>query len=213
MSIAVKEFDISCTFIEPLLGTVPKNADIYRDFVRKRAAEAGVPLEDTEDEAVTVESVADKGWTGFHMKDGQPLLYNYVIRGFFKAACGALRRASGTRSAKLTSYKKVIDGAVFVLPRRIPIILPDGAALGVLERPLRAQTAKGERVALSKSDTAPEGSRIEFIVAILAGDGGRGVVSEAALREWLDYGKLQGLGQWRSGGFGAFTYTMAPIKS
>jgi len=29
---------------------------------------------------------------------------------------------------------------------------------------------------------------------------------ETALREWLDYGKLKGFGQWRNSGKGRFSY-------
>jgi hypothetical protein len=31
-------------------------------------------------------------------------------------------------------------------------------------------------------------------------------VTKAVLKEWLDYGALRGLGQWRNAGYGAFTY-------
>ena len=34
-----------------------------------------------------------------------------------------------------------------------------------------------------------------------------GVPREAVI-EWLDYGKRRGLGQWRNGGWGAFTYEL-----
>lgn len=29
---------------------------------------------------------------------------------------------------------------------------------------------------------------------------------EAVVREWLDYGQLRGIGQWRNSGKGRFTY-------
>lgn len=55
---------------------------------------------------------------------------------------------------------------------------------------------------LARSDTCPSGTTLEFTVMVL------GQVSEALLIEWLDYGALLGLGQWRSGGWGVFTYQM-----
>lgn len=74
--------------------------------------------------------------------------------------------------------------------------------VGICERPLRAQTAQGERIALARSDTCPPGTVIEFDLVILGG------VSEALLREWLDYGALRGLGQWRNSGKGRFSHEL-----
>jgi len=199
----MNKYQITLTLTEPILGTVPKNRTIYAAHIQSRAADLGD--EQAAEELGTVEHMEEKGWSGFHMKDGQPILYDYVIKGFFKDACGMLRRASNTKSSKVSAYKKVIDGLVFVSPRQIPFVLPAGEGLGVLERPLRAQTAQGERVALARSDTCPAGTQITFIVSIL------GSVSQALLKEWLDYGELRGLGQWRNAGYGAFVYEMVKL--
>jgi len=195
----MEKYKVKLTFTEPILGTIPKDPEIYAGYIATKAA---LTDEQVAEELATVEKVEEKGWTGFHMLDGKPVLYDYVLKGFFKGACGALRRVSDTRSYKIKAYKKIIDGLVFITPRRIPLILPEGEELGVLERPLRAQTAQGERVTLARSDTCPVGTTLEFTVTIL------GQVSEALLREWLDYGALLGLGQWRSAGWGRFEYTM-----
>lgn len=191
------KYKVKLTFVEPLLGTVTKDPDIYAAYIASKAA---LTDEELAEELATVEKVEEKGWTGFHLLDGKPILYNYVIKGFFKDACGMLRRASGTKSSKVRAYKKIIDGLVFVKPRRMPLVL--SGELGVLERPLRAQTAQGERIALARSDTAPPGTTLEFELEIL------GQVSEALLREWLDYGALRGLGQWRNASYGAFEYEL-----
>lgn len=195
-------YTVTFTYTEPLLGTVPKDPEIYATHIQGRAADLGD--EAAAEELATVESTEEKGWTGFHILDGKPILYDYAIKGFFKEACGALRRVPGTKSHNLTAYRKIIDGLVFVTPRQIPLDC-NGTAMGILERPLRAQTAKGERVALARSDTCPLGTTMTFTVTIL------GVVTEAQLREWLDYGALSGMGQWRSGGYGRFTYELVPV--
>lgn len=201
-------YEIELTFKEPMLGTVPKNKDIYRDFV---ASKAPVP-ENGEAEVETVQEAEERGWTGFHaLSDGRPFIYNYMIKGFFKDACSMLSRVSGKKekgkdrvaknnSSRLTAFKKVIDGLVFVEPREIPIEL--NGVLEIIERPLRAQTAQGERVTLCRSDIAPAGSKIVFKVHVL------GEVSKALLVEWLDYGAFRGLGQWRNASYGSFTYTL-----
>ena len=193
-------YKVKLTFTEPILGTVPKDPEIYGKYI---AGIAALTDEQLAEELETVEKVEEKGWTGFHMLNNSPILYDYVLKGFFKSACGALRRVAATKSAKVRAYKKIITGLVFVTPRRIPLTLPSAETLGTCERPLRAQTAQGERVALARSDTCPPGTTLEFTLTVL------GQVKEPLLREWLDYGALLGLGQWRSGGWGRFTYEMA----
>ncbi len=193
----METYKVKLTFIEPLLGTVPMNREIYEEYIATKAASP----EEADQEALTVEEMVEKGTTGFHRTpDGQPILYDYVLKGFFKDACSALRRAKGTRSEKLTNFKKVIDGLVFVRPRQIPITV--AGEMDFCVRPLRAQTAQGERVTLARSEQIPAGSSVEFTVNVL------GVVSEDLLAEWLDYGALRGLGQWRNASYGAFEYTM-----
>jgi hypothetical protein len=193
------KYRVTLTFTEPLLGTAPLNKELYGDYIATKAPEGT----DTGDEIETVEELTEKGTTGFHrLADGTPILYDYVVRGFFKDACGMLARAPESGSAKLRAYRKVIDGLMFVTPRRLPIAL-NGGAIGIMERPLRAQTAQGERVALARSEMVPEGASIAFDVLIL------GQVTAALLREWLEYGALRGLGQWRNASYGRFSYELS----
>lgn len=196
------------TFIESLLGTAPKNEDIYRDFIGSKAPDAAT-LED-EVAALGVDEAAEKGMTVFPRNaDGNPIIWDYQIKGFFKDSCGMLSKLTGkdattgkkktavNESSKLTAYKKIIDGLIFVQPRQIPIIF-DGD-IGICQRPLRAQTMQGERVALAMSEEIPAGASIEFSVKCLSDE------HVAAVREWMEYGELRGLGQWRNSGKGRFT--------
>jgi len=192
----MQTYDVTLKFIEPLLGTIPLNKELYEEWVQTQAADG-----EADDELETVEEMTEKGTTGFHrLEDGTPVLYDYVIKGFFKDACGMLRRVPKSHSSKEKAYKKVVDGLIFVKPRRIPIL--KNGEIGILERPLRAKTAQGERIALSRSESMPVGSSITFQLHVMDG------IREELLREWLDYGALRGLGQWRNGGYGSFTYEM-----
>jgi hypothetical protein len=193
----MNQYKIELTFTEPLLGTVPLNREIYADYIASRID--GI---NAMDEVETIEEATEKGTTGFHRQDGTPAVYDYAVKGMFKDAAGMLRRVPGTASVKLTAYKKIIDGLVFVTPRLIPLTV--AGELGILERPLRAQTAQGERVSLARSEMAPVGSVLAFTVQVLGKD-----VTEETLREWLDYGSLRGMGQWRNGGYGRYSYTLA----
>ena len=188
---------VKLTFTEPILGTSPKNEDIYRDFIGSKAPDAAT-IED-EVAALGVNAVAEKGMTVFpRMEDGTPFCYDYQVKGFFKGACGFLRKVKGTESSKIKAYKKEIDGLIFVQPRHIPIVF-DGE-MGVCQRPLRAQTMQGERVSLAMSEEIPAGASIEFDIVMLSPE------HEAVVREWLDYGKLSGIGQWRNSGKGRFVW-------
>ena len=194
-------YKVKLTFTEPLLGAVAMNKELYGDYIGGKAPN-GAAAEEEFDSVLEME----KGTTGFHRNSaGQPMLYDYVLKGFFKDACGMLRRDSDTGSSKLAAFKKVIDGLVFVSPRRIPITLSGDITFN--ERPLRAQTAQGERVALARSESAPEGSTIEFTVEILGG------VKASLLKEWFDYGKRRGLGQWRNASYGRFTYQIERLTT
>ena len=188
---------IRITFIEPILGTSPANEDLYREFIGSKAPDAG-SIED-EVAALGADAVAEKGMTVFpRTKDGTPYLYDYQIKGFFKDTCGGLRRVEGMVSSKIKAYKKEIDKLIFPEPRRIPIIFT--GEMGECQRPLRAQTAQGERISLAISEEIQEGAQITFSVVGFADS------YDKAVREWLDYGKYSGIGQWRNSGKGRFVW-------
>ena len=131
-------------------------------------------------------------------ENGNPIFWDYQVKGFFKDACGMLRKVSKTKSSGIKAYKKQIDGLIFIQERKIPFVY-DGN-IGNCQRPLRAQTAQGERISLANSETIPAGATLEFTVECLVDS------DMDAVREWLDYGRLRGLGQWRNSGKGRFTW-------
>lgn len=194
------KYKLKIAFTEMLLGTVPLDSTIYREIV----TEAADLTEEAEaEELATLPAETVKGLTGFHrLPDGTPCLYDYIVKGFFKDSCSALRRVKGTQSAKLAAHKKVIDTLVFATPRQIPLQL--SGDVGIMERPLRAQTPLGERVSIARSETIPAGAVIEFELHVL------GVVTPELLTEWLTYGAYRGMGQWRNAGYGTFEYEMTP---
>ena len=192
----MKEIKIRITTVEEMLGTSSANPEIHREFIASNAPDA----ESLEEEvaAVGVDEVFEKGMTVFPRKDGQPIAWDYQWKGFFKDACGMLRKVTGSECGKIKAYKKEIDGLIFVEPRAIPIRF-DGQ-VGICQRPLRGQTAQGERVALASSESIPAGATMELTIRCLLDS------HMDAVKEWLGYGSLRGLGQWRNSGKGRFTY-------
>jgi hypothetical protein len=194
-----KSMKVRITFTESVLGTSPANEDIYRDFVGSKSPDA-TTIED-EVAALGADEVVEKGMTVFpRMEDGTPFFWDYQIKGFFKDSCGGLRKVPKSESSKIKAYKKEIDKLIFPEPRRIPIRV--NGEIGECQRPLRAQTAQGERVSLAISEEIPAGSTIEFSVTMLTAAHYNAVV------EWLDYGKYSGISQWRNSGKGRFTWEL-----
>lgn len=188
---------VTITLIEEMLGTKAANPDVFADYIASKHP-SGTPQKDELDNA---EHREEAGTTVFHRVDGKIGIYDYQIKGFFKDACGAMNRFDKecrNGLEKLTAYKTKIDGCIFVTPRFIPITLPDGAKVGICERPLRADTAQGPRVSLCRSETVPAGSILDVDIAILAKE----LIPYVGL--WFGYGALRGLGQWRNSGKGRF---------
>ena len=185
------------TFTEELLGTASNNPEIHSEFVASKGPDAMTREEEVA--AIGVAEAVEKSMTVFPRNAANlPILFDYQVKGFFKDACGSLRDVPDTKASKIKAYKKKIDGHLFITPRMIPLICP--AEMGECQRPLRAATAQGERVALAHSETAPAGTTIEFEIQCLTKD-----MYDLA-RECLDYGTLRGMGQWRNSGKGRFTW-------
>ena len=194
----MKEIKVKLTFLEEVLGTASADKEIHDKFIAANAPDA--PSRKEEIEALGVEEVIEKSMTVFPRNaEGKPIFWDYQIKGFFKDACGMLRKVPNSASSKIKAYKKEIDGLIFVKEREIPIIF-DGE-IGSCQRPLRAQTQQGERVALANSETVPAGSTIEFTIQLMCD------THEKAVREWLDYGVFRGIGQWRNSGKGKFEWS------
>ena len=195
----MKTIEAKLTFTEEVLGTSPNDEDIYRNFIGSKAPDAQTVEEEVA--AMGADAVAEKGMTVFARdENGTPCLYDYHVKGHFKDACSMLKKATGSLSKDIKAHKKLIDGLVFVNPRLIPLEIPEGKAMGVCQRPLRAQTAQGERVALAMSESVPAGTTCTIEITCLTDDDIKYV------REWLDYGAWRGIGQWRNSGCGRYKW-------
>ena len=160
----MESMKVKLTFTEPILGAASNDPNIHEEFIASKGPDA--KSIDEEIEAIGVEGVIEKGKTVFPRdEDGRPILWDYQIKGFFKDSCGSLRKVPGSQSSKIKAYKKEIDGLIFPQPRKI-VIHFDGE-IGDCQRPLRGQTAQGERVALANSEEIPSGAWIEFEIIML----------------------------------------------
>lgn len=198
----MKILKIKVTTIEEMLGTASANPEIHRDFIASNAPNA--PSMEEEIAAIGPEEVFEKGMTVFPRVDNKPIVWDYQWKGFLKDACGMLRKITGSECSKIKAYKKEIDGLIFIEPRAIPIIFC--GEIGICQRPLRAQTAQGERIALASSESIQAGAQMEFVVKCLCDS------HTKAVKEMMDYGALRGFGQWRNSGKGRFIYEIIEEK-
>ena len=211
----IGEFDyltwkVRLTFVEGLLGTSPDDPEIYGKYIASKAPDPEKGKEETkaktdEEKFLKAFEMETTGMNIFNrLEDGTPFLYDYQIKGFFKDACKACRMMeeapNGRKliSPSIKAYKTRIDDLVFIRERIIPIHL--SGEITYCERPLRASTAQGERIALACSEEAPAGSYIDMTIICSTKQMHKGV------EEWLHYGALKGIGGWRNSGKGRFTW-------
>ena len=192
----MKELKVKITFLQELLGTQTGDKDVYKSFIGSKAPDA-VKLEE-EVANIGVDEVIDKGKTFFPRVNGEPIIYDYQIKGFFKEACKALSKVDGMKSKDLKAYKQQIDLRIFVKDRCNP--LKNFDKVSEFQRPIRCSTPQGERISLAISEMLPIGTTCEFTVQCL-------MDSDVKLvEEWLDYGAFHGFLQFRNGGFGKFKW-------
>ena len=206
---------VRIVFTEPVLGTTPGNPELMRGFTEKRAPlEASVKEEHKlADEMFDPEEETQKLSTLFPRDDTGVFMWDYQIRGSIKETLGLLIEAGDITSPTKWTYKKAVDSYVFVKPRRI--YLKDAAgeiikkATEDLQRPLRADTPRGERICLARSEMLPVGTFIEFKVEAFCGTNSKSkwaTITREKVISCLDFGQYKGLGQWRSGGYGRFEW-------
>lgn len=204
---ADNEMKVRITFTKPILGTKPADPELHSHFVASKAPDAKTMQEEIA--ALGTEEVEERGKTVFFkMEDGTPYLKSYQLKGFFKEAARTLKKVPGTKTSKLAAFLKRVDNFIFVYgswpddDEIIPLYMPSDLDLTATDcqRPLRASTPQGERVALAHSEEAPAGTWLECTIYALDPR------DLAYVREWLDYGRRKGIGQWRNSGKGRFDW-------
>lgn len=195
---------LKLTFTEPLLGTLAGEKEIAKEFIASKVS-GGIPKADEIDVIESLDESLEKGSTVFNADENGVFLWDYQVKGFFKDAMLALLTTGNFTQEALKkvgltkyAYKRTIDHHLFINPRKIHLDL-SGPTFFV-ERPLRADTMRGERIALARSEAAPAGTTCEIEVVTM----NKSIVP--FLYECLNYGALRGIGQWRNSGMGRFTY-------
>lgn len=221
---AMDVYHIRMTFTEEALGTCSNNPELHDEYIASKAPDA--MTREQEVAAIGVGDMVEKGMTVFpRNSDGVPIFWGYQIRGFAKEAMRNVKKHwPDSECAKIKANRQTVDNAIFVYYKAIPYVennksgkssrktngvyydmaIPvkmNGGVVGDCQRPLRAETAQGPRVAIAHSESLPAGSQIEFYIEF-APTLGKGVDTKEVLREIMDYAQLKGIGQWRNSGKG-----------
>lgn len=192
----MKELKVRITFKQGVLGTQTGDKDVYRSFIGSKAPDAATIEEEVA--AIGTDEVIDKGKTFFPRENDKPFIYDYQIKGFFKSACSAMSKVKGSKSEKMKAFKKNIDLRIFIKDRIN--FIENITEITECQRPLRCQTAQGERVSLAISEMINAGATVDFTICCLVDD------DIDTVKEWLDYGQYNGLLQWRNSGAGSFNW-------
>jgi len=195
---------VKVTFTNTLLGTNPNDAEIYSQYIAGLASE-----ESRKEEVARIGALEydEKGMTVF-LRDPEtnvPQLKGYTWLGYLKERSRGLNGIPGSIATGMKAFIKEIDLRIAVEPGFIDLNLPEGEAIGILERPLRATGPQGERTALAKSETIPAGTTCEMTFRCETKDG------LALVIECLNEGKVHGTGQWRNAGNGTFTWEKVKV--
>ena len=195
------------TGLTPLLGSQPASEAIRTQYIASKAPDS--ELSEEERLLFDAEITQTAGLSVFARDpehDDQIIILDYMVRGFFKAALCALQKQLGIKN-----YKSKVDKYLFVSPRRIPL-LRDGQPIydedSQYERTLRAETSKGPRIGLQASECidTPWSAEIEVQLIANYASAKSAELDWDAVEKALDYGALSGLGQFRNGSFGRFTW-------
>ena len=191
-------------FIEPVLGTLAGDPEIAKEFILSKHPDG---LSEDEVKALTSDEALQKACTVFpRTEDGEPFIWDYQWKGFFKEAFLAFwmsdtYKQDDLKKVRLTKYmlKKTVDLLIHVKPRMAILDLHGGEATWC-ERPLRGETMRGERISLARSEELPEGTTCEIEISTMNQN------LLPYIKDALDFGELKGTLQWRNSGKGRFTW-------
>jgi hypothetical protein len=201
--------DGSADQLQGLLGS-QASREIAQNYVLAKSIDKGfegknIPADELQ--ALTPAEEMEGKTTVFHKVDGKPVIFNYQIKGFIKESANCLKD-----QIKLTWPQARATQGIFILPRTIALKRPDGkyitaAEITKYERSLRAMTMQGPRVSIAVSEWIKPPIMFEVELHLI-GD----KLDEDTISMILDYGQYCGLGQFRSGGFGSFSYELTPLQ-
>jgi len=207
LSDSIQYRDYKITFIEPILGSLPSSKQVYKDYIARKAPEPDV--EGQEETDMLPEVTQPKTTVFLRDESGFCCLLDYQFFGFLKAAGNTLKALVEVGHGKkgIKNLRNKLTQFLYVGPRVIHLNrMPDG----IFERPLQAMTIRGPRNTLASSEIINPSPELSFTITI--GLLPHEELSFVVIEQLLEYGQFLGLGQFRGGGFGRFTFDLLPAQ-
>src|SRR3990167_507323 len=118
----IEKLTVELTLTEPMLGTIPKNKEVYKTWImenlREKLKKGDISQEEFNkkevEEIESIKEIEEKSWTGFRSDEKGLFLFDYMVLGFLKAAGEALKS-----QVELKAIRSKIDKFVFVFPRKL----------------------------------------------------------------------------------------------
>jgi len=228
----MKNIKIRITLTEEALGMTPSNPEDYEKFLQLRKLKLGKRAAELEGkfqaeleqmklliEKNKTESLESGTSVFFRNADGDPVFRDFQIRGAFKDWMRGLKdvlskedvakKLAGKYITSVIGFKKLpapwVDRGVFVGPKDILIKLPEGGEMSMCKRIIRKENQKAPGTFSTNfkiSESVPAGSQFSFNLGILND------ADENLCLACLHYGFVRGVGEWRNGAKGTFTFEL-----
>jgi len=193
-----------------MLATSPGDKKIYEEFI---ASKAETPEKaKAELDGLTVEEAIEHASTVFFRgPNGEIRTSSHLVKGNIKEN---IRNLIDLGDCPLSQWqvKRVVNSFVQMPDEFITYNV--AGEVTTLQRPLRAETLRGDRVALARSEQIGSASTCEFSIIVLEPEnlplakkdkGSDHLPLSAYVQQALRYGEFNGLGCWRSAGFGRYS--------
>lgn len=197
---------VKMRFTEPLLALSSGNREIQEEFIASKAPTQ--TMSEEEIAAIPLQTTIEKASTVFPRDELGLFMWDYQIKGMFKETLAVLIELGDLTTVTKWAIKGAVDNFIFINPRRIYLRKANGTVCqepdGSLQRPLRADTMQGPRIALARSEQLLPGTTLEYSVKLLkiTNPKSKKMLTSQNLKDALAYGAARGFGQWRSGGWG-----------
>lgn len=205
---------IEVEFVEPVLGSTPSSREVAAEYIAAKAPTAEAAKEEVE--AIPAEEELEKLTTIFPSDEKGLFVWNYHWKGYLKENLHTLAELGDAKTISIYTAARAVDKFLFVEPRRIYILGPDGNPIkkpdGYCERSLRAKTMRGDRICLARSEQVNAGSRMRLAICWMEPEDRSktktktAVIDKELISKCLNLGARSGWGQWRSSSAGLFKW-------
>lgn len=213
------KYRLNIHWLSPVLGTTPadnKSIVAWKSLAAAKDNRNGILIVDdngktvAHEEGVEVELSEDKqGHTAFWKRNGKPCVMSYHVRGFINNATLVMKEDFRNEGLKLPSRlagkdpdpSRIVRNNIKVEPFAVEIA---DQIDGIFGRPVRAMTLQGPRISINVSEVVLRPKDSEFVLFVRPESG----LQIHHIKHVLDYGLVEGISQWRSGGWGKFRATI-----